>query len=294
LVVDLEDYSLARVIKGIYDSEYKTIATDSDGNIIGVFKGEYNNELITIKTDSTGRMLAIVTDPEDVYGNVHMVGNAELAARLGSIVTFERNGEVLWLEDFEGPTVNWDSSLSSPGSIVGLTTKTRRTGSQSLLMTTASEIGDYAYIRRILPRPVLGKIGFELSFTLDSGTKYIELDVTIYDGTYYYSIGVRYDLPNTRIEIRNSAGGWESYQTDISLDKNDYYFHTIKIVADLSSLSYVRLILNDVEYDMSSEEMYRTESETVSKTYIVLRHQTATATAETAYLDDFIVTQNEQ
>jgi len=293
LVVDLEDYSLARVIKGIYDSEYKTIATDSDGNIIGIFKGEYNEELITIKTDSQGRMLAIITDPEDAYGNIHMVGNAELAARLGSINTFDRRGDVIFIEDFEGPVLTWQTATNVDGSAARLSAAWPQRGSQCVELLCGAGAGASAGIWKYVPPSILGGVGLELSFTVDPGTTKYEILFIYYDGTNYHRAYVRYLTATDKFQYLAPGPLWTDAFTNLSLEDTYGTYHTIKIVMDTSINEWVRFQCDRHSINLAGVGLTTLESDIQDCLTCFIGHYSDHVAAKTAYVDNVIFTQNE-
>lgn len=293
MAVDLEDYSLARVIKGVYDTTYTTVAVDEDGNIIGVFKGDYNNTLKTIKVDSSGRMLAIITDPEDVYGNAHMIGNAELAARLGSINTFDRRGDTIWMDDFEAVFLRWTPYTVGDNSECVLVADESFSGSQSCKLRTDINVNDYAEIRRSFALPVQTRIGFQFSVTANMGDNNLEIWNSIYTGTELYQAKTKYHYDTKTLSVYDHTAGWTSIATDRVLGAKPLFYSTIKLVVDYSTGKYVRLLFDEKTYDISAYTMpYTTPAASPSMT-ILIQLKNLDATGRQAWIDNVILTQNE-
>lgn len=292
MTIDLEDYSLARVIKGIYDSEYKTIATDDEGNIVGVFKGIYGTTLHTIKVDSQGRMLAIITDPEDVYGNVHQFGNAELSARLGCPSTIDRRGNILWMDDFEGVSAKWESDFSTGGS-AGLNAEYSYSGSQSYKLVTDNNDTDYSKIYKEFPHPVTASLGCEFMARMPTSKYYLSLYLYAWDGSIYYTASFDYQLDANEIRIMDDPVT-RSTLADSGLALRTYelwmYF---KLVVDWTNKKYVRLIAGNKEFDLSSYPIPNAPNYDDPKLRVMIYTHTAENASKTTYIDDFILTQNE-
>lgn len=293
MATDLEDYSLARVIKGIYDGDYYTVATDEDGNIIGVFKGEYNEELITIKTDSSGRMLAIITDPEDVYGNIHMVGNAELAARLGSIHSFDRRGNILLLDDFEAGILRWDNDGAGDNHTETVNAGAAKSGTQSCKLTAGEGAGGQSWIYKYLGVPVSGKIGAEFSFTIDDDTTTITVDFRWLDGAKYYKAYIKYEKAQDRFRYLDKDNAWQDLFTNFKLVASSKTFHTMKIVIDTGLLEQVRFMLDNQTKDTSGVALRPDTDTTAASIYLGINHTSAHADVKSIYVDNIIITQNE-
>lgn len=291
--VDLEDYSLARVIKGIYDTTYTTIAVDEDGNIIGVFKGDYAGALKTIAVDSQGRIQAVLTDPEDVFGNPSYMGAAELAVRLGSINIYERRGTTVFMEDFEGAGLFWTGSGAGTGNVQALSTAWGKSGSQSCELTAGAGALGQARIYREFYVPLVGLTGIESSFTVDAATDYVHMHMRYYDGSGYKSGGLRYDRANTKIEYQNSSNVWTELIASYELNTTTKQFNTWKLILDLENTEYERMLINDKEEDMDGVALYDTGTGGTEHLYVNIRHDSAHDDAKTIYIDNVILTTNE-
>lgn len=293
MTIDLEDYSLARVIKGIYDSEYKTIATDDEGNIVGVFKGIYGTTLHTIKVDSQGRMLAIITDPEDVYGNIHMVGNAELAARLGSINTYDRRGDTIWMDDFENANATkWGTDIDTGGS-AALSTDRAWMGNQSMKTVTDDDAGDDVILAKAFCLPTEQKMAAEMMYYMYGGKPIVMLKIVGYTGTSSFTGHVKYDHNTQQIHYYDSGGNpVELTRTDSNVTVLEPWF-LMKLVVDWDTQEYIRFIFCSTEYDLSGISMQSTGNGTKKHIEVYIYNEAGTAAASTVYFDNFILTQNE-
>lgn len=293
MATDLEDYSLARVIKGIHDSTYTTIAVDDSGNIIGVFKGEYGTTLHTIKVDSEGRMLAIITDPEDVYGNIHMVGNAELAARLGSINKFDRRGDTVWMDDFEGAVLLWDTDIDTENGEIFLTTESAKYGSQSCKLITGGGLEDSAKIEKYMGAQIAGKIGLEVSFASAGPYPRLIFELKWYTGVYYYIGGIYYSKEAARLYYLNHEGTYAELPERPVLKTGTHTYHTVKFVIDTGTGKYVRCLLNNEDIDLSSHSLQKVTDGEEMSVYFSIQNATVHYDPKPMWVDNVIVTQNE-
>ena len=222
-----------------------------------------------------------------------LVGLAELAARLGSIVSFDRRGEVLWMDDFEATVLHWDTFTDGLGASVALSNALAYHGGWSCLLTTGSTLGAYASIAKYLIYPIPGRIGVEVTFTIEGITEYFWLEASIDDSTTLTAYTVRI-YPNTGvIEYRDSTGAMATLAT-VPFAILGSMFHTMKLVVDSKNSKYIRLILDDVEYDMCTIPAYTgAASGGVKSNYIQIWHQGALLNNAKSYIDNVIVTQNE-
>jgi len=221
------------------------------------------------------------------------IDSGELAARLGSINTFDRRGNVLWMDDFEGASLNWQSTTLGVGAGVTLSTAYKLTGSQSCKLTTANTVNATADIYRYLSFPVLSKIGWEMAFTSDVDFDYLTWTMNLFSGTYWSTANIKYDNSEKKIYYGDSGGEWQDIAVVEELDDGPHLFNIIKLVADFNLRYYTRLILNDVEYPLSSYVMRHVESDIRPRLYIDYTIRTGVAANTSSYVDNVIITQNE-
>jgi len=174
---------------------------------------------------------------------------AELAARLGSIVTLDRRGDIVWIEDFSHSLVNWASEapLGTPAAIV--TTRTLTSG-YSVKLEADTPGAAYARITRYSPLPVNTHMGIEFAFMIESQVDYVDLLLAIYDGLVTNEIAARVDRTLSLIQYENDAFGWGTLGTK-KLLHNDPCWHHIKLVFDIEARQYMRMIVDNTEYDMA-------------------------------------------
>ncbi|KKK91844.1 hypothetical protein LCGC14_2708890, partial [marine sediment metagenome] len=101
---------------------------------------------------------------------------AELAARLGGIVSFYRRGDVLWLDDFEGTIGKW--AVSGTGASASLSTDDARNGAKSGKLTLGA--GKEIFINRVMGYPVISNMGFEMSWKHDTSLSQYEWSLYLY------------------------------------------------------------------------------------------------------------------
>lgn len=219
--------------------------------------------------------------------------NAELAARLGSIVTFDRRGDILRLDDFEDNIKKWEVSPSGTGASIALSSEAARNGGKSCAITTGDDIGDQSVLELSLSYTVLSKFGFEFSFTTNNNLEYIQLLFRITSGTHLHTYTVRYYLASDEVRIQNSDSAWVTIASNVDLLEYYYHFHTLKLVVDGENNQYVRLILNEVTYDLSDYAPTEAASDATPRLQITITAMNGTAANNTMYVDDAIVTHNE-
>ena len=218
---------------------------------------------------------------------------AELAARLGSIVTFDRRGNVVWFDDFEDNINKWTFETPSAPEVCELSTTSARNGAKSCKIVTSADSGSLFEIYRYIPLPTTTKVGFELSYNLISNVDYFQHDIYLRDGTNGYLFRARYNLTDTTLQLLKADGTYTNLTTTLDLPVLANLFNTFKLVVDTDTKAYVRLIVNDVEYDISAYSGLSSVSALapyLSVTSTVFNTDDGSATI---YIDDCIITQNE-
>ena len=291
---DLPDYSNYSVLKAQdEDKNWLTVLLDDKGRMIAVMKGDYAGELKTLAVDTKGRIQAVLTDPEDVFGNPSYMGAAELAARLGSVDIFDRRGEVVFLDNFDSPTLKWETGGTVTNLEVVRSIESALHGDYSVKLTTGDETLDTARIKKYHYLPVLKRIGMEYSFALGSGLAAVISSFGFYTKTTYYTPNVWYDVTYDKLSLEDAIEGTVDIATGIVLRENDQTYHTWKVVVDLDTEKYVRILLNDEEHDVSDYSLPKTTGSYTPHMFLYIYAINKTAGNHYIYVDNAIFTQNE-
>ena len=217
----------------------------------------------------------------------------ELAARLGSIVTFDRRGDVILLEDFEDGHKRWTLAAPADGASAGLSVATARSGRYSLKLVAGTSGNPFARAVHSRAAPPAGALGLEASFTLTDNTADWEIVLEWSDGATRYIIAVRYVHPPTsKLQIWVGAD-WTTIAELTQQDADPKLFHTLKIVGDPSDGYYKRLLFNQWAYDLSSSQLPTGGVSSPYSLKATLRHNGDGDGAAAGYLEDVILTQNE-
>ena len=100
------------------------------------------------------------------------------------------------------------------------------------------------------------RIGFEMSFTIIPKVDYLRWSFLHFGNDFASQASVEYHPDTNTLKY---VDGDEIYQAlaVCRLAEFDYSWNTVKVVVDLDTLEYVRLILNEREIDMSGLNFYR-------------------------------------
>ena len=230
------------------------------------------------------------TAPVTTYGLDDL---GELAARLGSIVTFDRRGDVVFQDSFEDGLGKWTSGISEYAGYVDLTMLAARSGLLAVRFPCTAAGDQATGLRLSIAPPGSGRWGVEFSFTVDGKTKWVEARVASWDGDTLDHFGLLYDHEDAQLDIYSVGAGWTPVASGFRLAAAERMFHTVKLVFDVDAATYRRLILDGVAYDVSGEPAYSEPDASYPELDLDIVHWAQAGKDTTTYLDDVIITQNE-
>lgn len=269
------------------------MAVDASGFMTTVIKADHEGALTTVACDDTGRLSAFIVDQSDAWGRFLSVGNAELAARLGSLVNYDRRGQILFGSGFERGWGCWNVFGSGTGNAQELDPVYFRTGGYSAKLTAGSTASHYAALALEVGAYPTGRVGLELSISMNGLTDEIEAYWTYYDDANAHQARVRYDHTNSKLYVRNDTGGYTEV-TDLTLQTGrPYLFDKIKIVGNPATDLYTRLLINDVEYDISTVSMYHFAVAGPTYLSVYIKNEGRAANNDIVYVDDVVLTSSE-
>lgn len=229
--------------------------------------------------------------PKTVTAAISDMG--EVAARLGSVVVYDKRGDVVDFDNFEDPALKWIKyPFIGAGSISHSSTHAK-SGAQSVKVTTAAVLNDYMYIQKMMS--VLGslQLGMEISFANPLTDVYLEMLLSYYDGTNVHIAEEKINFNGGLIYVVDDSSTDILVATLGNFGNLEHFFHTTKFVADFATDKYVRLLISNHEYDISATSFRSSADATAPSIEIKVGTYNRLDNARSLYLDDFILTQNE-
>ena len=217
----------------------------------------------------------------------------ELAARLGSINTFDRRGDTVWMDDFESGLNKWQTYAGYPGGSVAVSAERARNGGYACKLVTGTNGAGTAFLFRALPYPVLGRIGLEFSFAMDDDISYVDVIFYLYDGTRMLLPHVQYDKVSGVLKYMSADVVWITLASDLFHTRGTTCFWTMKMVADFVKNEYVRIIFNERVFDLAGQALQIGESTATPTLYPYIEVAGQAGVSGIAFIDDVIITQNE-
>jgi hypothetical protein len=229
------------------------------------------------------------TPKETIFGQVDI---GELAVRLGSIVSYDRRGDVFYLENFTNGINQWTFTQAGGSGAISLSNERFLYSGISAKITVGVGAGSWSYISRDFPLPVYSRIGMELALAFDNEITVIELGMRVFDGATEHEYRVQY-WTNT-FDLKLLVGGvWTTIANAPCYYTDETQFHHIKLVGDFKTDSHVRLLFNENGYDISSYAITMSPSVSLQTARYEIYLYSDDALTRYAWLDHIILTQNE-
>lgn len=177
---------------------------------------------------------------------------AELAARLGSPVTFDRRGNVIWFDDFSEGTHGWTAIPLGGGAAASLAVEHTLLSPYSYKLTAGNSTPWTCTLLRSMPITRPTKVGIEViaRYSTAKGTFDIGLDYYLDNEQYPWRARIDPSTP-TLLQVYH-AGDYVTVKEYPRWYASPEPFFTLKLVIDLEDLSYERLIFNKDEVDVSA------------------------------------------
>ena len=200
---------------------------------------------------------------------------------------------ILWQDDFEAPVLRWTtaSSLGSPNPVLSQVEQWK--GVQSVYFATVLGAGEYSNIEKNFPLIRLGRIGVEFFILLENRTPgYMQIIANILDGVNASQADLRLDRQARTASIVTPVGTFVIATNCFPTIPNRVWT-PFKMVVDMSTDLYTRLFVGDRAYDISNHALIPAGLTTNRWVNLHIRLQGDAGGARDAYLDNFVLTQNE-
>jgi len=301
-----------RQVQGAEGANLRTIAVDANGQIImvprgasgnylgvddagymtTVMKGTYGALLKTLATDDDGNLIALLTDAGDQWGKKVNVGIGELAARLGSPISWDRRGQVVRMQTFADGMGGAYGVSSGTQSSVGLDPSLFLTGGYSCKLKTGIDAFRRATVGIYGDYAPADTVGFEFVFSMASQPDDIYLLADVWDGSHHHQVYARIHHASHTVQIQNSTPAYEDAY-NFTLPALPHLFGSVKFVVNLSTRKWVRLLVRGHEEDISAVSLYSTGDAMHPYFSYQIQAEESAAVSHVIYLDRMIITTNE-
>ena len=290
---DWPDFTKAILLVGVDASgDPVGVLVDSAGNLNAILKGQGATGLETIELDGDGRLQVYVLDDEDQWGHKLRVGNAELSTRLGSPVTWDWRGQVLWLDTFALGMQTYFTPTSGAGAAVVLDPTYAGFGGYAVKLTGGSDVSLYAGIQFAVGALPTTRIGLAVRFSIDANTDLVELRLTKDIGTGSPEGRVRLDVTNGKLQYTDSSWAWQDIAS-VSFNKSANLYNWMKLVINGTTKKYERLIFNDTEHDLAAYSTPTVNTATAGRVIGQVFNYSRSGNNDVVYVDALVLSVGE-
>jgi hypothetical protein len=234
------------------------------------------------------------------YSNVQKLGGvyrlddmAELAARLGSLMSYDRRGDIFWSYGFNDGIGDFTELALGANAAVSLNNTYFHNPPYSLELKSGDAIGNLARISRLFPVPYNLTMGFAVAVRPTATTDTCVIDVMHYTGSVLHYTNLIIDFANGQITISNQEDDPYTITTSVGYLSSSFVFNHFKLVVDLNDHTLVRFGLNDNNYSLAGYTMKNEASATAERIYFDVLNKNTAALSTEMYVDSIIITTNE-
>lgn len=175
---------------------------------------------------------------------------AELAVRLGGASSCDRRGRVVFWDSFQAGLGAW--ALVSLGGVdlIQMVGNPCASPGGAVEMHMGVPIDQVCSLQRWSGARRLGRTGVEVRFCHDVSLAQLQVAVNSSDGVTQLYGQMNIDIGAGTLSYRNSVGGATEFEHALALHVDPTLFHTAKLVIDASRGEYVRFLLDSIEYDL--------------------------------------------
>ncbi len=216
----------------------------------------------------------------------------ELAARLGSPLTYERRGNVLYSDTFKHGASTWNVLRSTVAENPTLTGSFQITGGVALLLETQAGTAQIVSAKRNLPLFSEGVYGLFVMASMRADTKYFQVAAEYYDGTMVWDYSIRLSSMYETLGYKGSGGAFVELTDELNFFSGRDNFHTVGILFDTLQNSYNQIMLDGVTYDMTGLSTQGVVNGTAPLVRVDMWVESDSLNQATAVIDSVVLVQN--
>jgi len=217
----------------------------------------------------------------------------ELAARLGSIDTFYRTGNVIFLDDFDNGAAGWQDQSSGVGSSTAAVAGPALSAPNALQLVAGGALNRRGWRQRQFNVPTESRTGIEIAVALNSAAQF-RFGLEVLYGAELKLFELMYDVSTGNLSYLGPNGiTYVTLATALNLGSGLYQWHYFKLIVDPVAGEYVQARVDYHTYALTSIAVTGSPSGGSDAMAVDLIAQAIDASGMEARVDNFIFTINE-
>lgn len=274
------------------DGNLVLIHVESTGQLQVLMKGLYLGELRTVALDDQGYLAAYVLDDESQWGDVVKVGNAELAARLGSPAWWDWRGKVVLCWDFADGLGPITVEHAGTGSSAELDPTRFYSGGYSVKLVGGSDGTHSATAKVELSIPPTGLLGGQIRWAESANMESLSMELYLTKDEELWIAVLKYVQATRKLQYLDSAGVYQDIVT-LSHSVAVNLFTNLKLVVNMDTGKYVRVLIEGHEYPLTADVYYDDATGTADWFVMSCYIKSRDGQNDYVYLDSMIATVGE-
>jgi hypothetical protein len=217
----------------------------------------------------------------------------ELAARMGSPVTYDRRGEVVYFEDMRHGLNDIDFISAGFGATYAITADHGLTSGYTLAISTSALDGSFVSWSNYHNIVTSETVGIEECFMAYKKFKYHSLFGYTDTGVNMLAPAIRLNGVTKTLEYQNDTGAWTVIHTFGYYPYGSYHHHHLKLVYNIISKKYMRFMFDDLEIDMTGFGFLVGVTQGHPGIYANVGHTVSDAQVNALYHNHLVITLNE-
>jgi len=180
----------------------------------------------------------------------------ELAARLGSPLTYERRGNVLHSETFALGAANWIVERDATPETPTLTASYHVTGGAAMALANSSGNPELLVATRSIPMFSEAVYGLFLVASMGTGTVAFQVSMVHYDGAKKWTYIVKLSATLETLLYGIEGGSDVELIDTLNFFAGEKHFHTVSVLVDVEENEWVEIRIDGASYDVSGVTPY--------------------------------------
>lgn len=218
---------------------------------------------------------------------------SEIAARLGSPVTYDRVGNVVLIDRFDYGLGGWELYTSGEGAYIAPTVERFFSSKMSVKLVAGKTDYRYARIARCFSGIGNSRYGIYCRALFPVKPEFFVMALEKRDGYTDYVAKIRLNFDQNSIDYLDRNNQFVKFGDLRKIWGALTNFVALKLVVDFYTNTYVRFFLDDLVFDLSGIEFFRYSVESPVVLFCVLELVSHGGENDWAYVDDFVFTVNE-